>query len=389
MTQTRSLPRVYTNDSRKFARMTARSFRKRSLNERLNRLRRRGLLPAGVDEEGMIPADAHLLEMLFERMLRVARSNYFDIEPEGLEIRFYPGDRYETIRQLGSGSTGKVSLVRDLADGHMYALKQIEWGTHDCLHITTCFLRREMVTSRVSQGRGVVRIHDMFSNGTDAYFLLMDYVDAKTLTNSHLSKVTLTDRVHLFWNIAHQLFDTLANVHASGVVHRDVKPANILLDFNNNVTLVDFGLACVMRGSCMRCEDDVYDDTTYPFWSPLQNAKNNGLLNTNNSISVTEHMCADVYAATLSLLVFLVGEQARYSSENESMLYARLIANYINNASRETRQQVVEFEASYFHPLQWLHDWPEIVKFLETGLGIGGKCTPLALDMKSFALRHL
>lgn len=149
------------------------------------------------------------------------------------------GDRYRVVRALGKGGMGAVWLCDDPVLERQVALKQIAAGAGiDGRSMDRA--RREARTVAAVTNPYVVEIHDVIE-GDDELWLVMEYVKSvnlQTLITEH-GRMPLEQAVH----IGAQLAEGLAAAHAAGVVHRDVKPANILVTPDGDAKLVDFGIA--------------------------------------------------------------------------------------------------------------------------------------------------
>lgn len=146
-------------------------------------------------------------------------------------------DRYEILDLLGAGGFGVVYRVRDRALGREVALKmlRVERAGEDALRR----FRREAALARDVADPHVVRIFDLGTVG-DRFFLTLE----------HLAGGSLKDRLRIgpipveeTLRIAAEVLRGLAALHARGIVHRDVKPGNILFDEAGDAKLADFGLA--------------------------------------------------------------------------------------------------------------------------------------------------
>jgi serine/threonine-protein kinase len=100
--------------------------------------------------------------------------------------------------------------------------------------------RREVATARKVTHPNVIRIHDLVEDGP-LLLLSMEYVNGTNLAD-HLGR-SGTLRIDDALQILGQICDGLDAAHAAGVVHRDLKPGNVLLDGERRVKLIDFGLA--------------------------------------------------------------------------------------------------------------------------------------------------
>jgi len=148
-------------------------------------------------------------------------------------------DRYRVVRALGRGGMGTVWLCDDPVLGRQVAVKQIAAGDGiDGRSIERA--RREARTVAAITNPHVVQIHDVVEED-DQLWLVMEYVESENLQKriTDSGPMRPEDVVH----IGAQLAEGLAAAHAVGVVHRDVKPANILITPEGDAKLVDFGIA--------------------------------------------------------------------------------------------------------------------------------------------------
>jgi len=148
--------------------------------------------------------------------------------------------RYKVERPLGRGGMGAVYLAHDSVLGELIALKVISsaWGA-DPGQISDRF-RREASAARKVSHRNVIRIHDL-GETEGLLFMSMEYFPGKTLAElvarrGPLSGGDLRD-------ILGQVCDGLEAAHTAGVIHRDLKPGNVLVGERHSVKLIDFGLA--------------------------------------------------------------------------------------------------------------------------------------------------
>jgi CRP-like cAMP-binding protein len=166
-------------------------------------------------------------------------------EPGPAGLRF---GQYCVVAQLGAGGMAVVySAVRD-HDGLAVALKVIpaSWGAATDLHTR---LRHEARILEQIQHPGVVRllevgaVSDRLGGGT---FVVMEWLP-NALDRLLRAKQPRPLHVSNALRIASGVADALATVHAAGLVHRDVKPSNILLRSDDQPVLSDFGLAAALR----------------------------------------------------------------------------------------------------------------------------------------------
>ena len=171
--------------------------------------------------------------------------------------RFSPGTilggRYRIIGRLGRGGMGEVFRADDLKLGQPVALKFLPADVdRDPARLTQ--LHGEVRMARQVSHPNVCRVYDI--DEVDGHtFLSMEYVDGEDLSS-------LLRRIGRFpeergLEIARQVCAGLAAAHERGVIHRDFKPANVMLDGTGRVRITDFGLAGV-SGEALRAGTPAY-----------------------------------------------------------------------------------------------------------------------------------
>ena len=149
--------------------------------------------------------------------------------------------RYEILDKLGEGAMGVVYRARDSAIGRIVALKMLsaEVGAEEELHQR--FQREAEAIGRLNHPN-VVTVYDLGHHEGQLYMAmeLLEGEDLRSLVESR-AEIPLADRVRLLI----QICQGLGYAHSKGVVHRDVKPANIHVSSAGRVKLLDFGLARV------------------------------------------------------------------------------------------------------------------------------------------------
>jgi len=152
--------------------------------------------------------------------------------------KVYSG-RYEILRQVARGGMAEVYLARDQLLDRRVALKIL----FPELSVDRSFVerfRREAQAAANLSHPNVVSVYD-WGEEDGVYFIVMEYVDGRPLSSIIRSEGTLPpDRAAA---VGADVAAALAFAHRSGVVHRDVKPGNVLIDVNGNVKVADFGIA--------------------------------------------------------------------------------------------------------------------------------------------------
>lgn len=159
--------------------------------------------------------------------------------------------RYEVVRELGKGAMGIVYLAKDPLIGRLVALKTIRASAHVDDDETREFQQRFM---REAQAAGILNhpgIVTVFDIGQDeesnVSFIAMEYVEGPNLKEVLQQGRPLTfDEIG---DIIAQVAEGLDFAHSKGIVHRDVKPANVILIEGNRAKITDFGIAKIASGA--------------------------------------------------------------------------------------------------------------------------------------------
>jgi Protein kinase domain len=157
-----------------------------------------------------------------------------------------PGDRYVIDSLIGRGGMGRVWKVRDLVLDRHVAIKETatpdELSAAERQKLRDRTLREARAIARIDHPN-VVRVHDVLS-GADGPLIVMEYVPGQDL-RERIDEGPVPTGLALA--VAAGVLRALAAVHAQGVLHRDVKPGNILLGEHGRVVLTDFGIAKVVE----------------------------------------------------------------------------------------------------------------------------------------------
>ena len=152
-----------------------------------------------------------------------------------------PGERlgsYEIIALIGSGGMGEVYKARDIQLGRSIALKVL--STRDSTTSSPEGFAQEARAASALNHPNVCHVYALGVTPAGQQFIAMEYVEGETL------RKRLTDgplKIRDALDIAIQIASALSASHAVGVVHRDVKPDNVMLTADGLVKVLDFGLA--------------------------------------------------------------------------------------------------------------------------------------------------
>src|SRR5258707_8085585 len=149
------------------------------------------------------------------------------------------GERYEILQLLGQGGMGAVYKARDVELERTVALKLIRPDLASHPEILRRF-KQELILAREVTHPNVIRIYDL-GQASGVRYITMEYVEGRDLRAllHDKGKLTPEEAVPLFQQIA----AALEAAHHAGVVHRDLKPQNIMVDKGGRVYVMDFGVA--------------------------------------------------------------------------------------------------------------------------------------------------
>jgi serine/threonine protein kinase/Tfp pilus assembly protein PilF len=147
--------------------------------------------------------------------------------------------RYQVVEELGKGGMGKVYKVFDKEVNAKVALKLIkpEVATDEK---TIERFRNELKTARDISHKNVCRMYDL-NKEEGSYYITMEYVSGEDLKRMIRMMGQLSSGKAI--SVARQVCEGLVEAHRLGVVHRDLKPQNIMIDREGNARIMDFGIA--------------------------------------------------------------------------------------------------------------------------------------------------
>ena len=153
--------------------------------------------------------------------------------------------RYEFVRFVARGGMSSVYLARDVRLDRPVAVKVLFAGLADNPSFVERFRREALAAARLNHPR-IVRVYD---SGQDSgtYFIVMEYIEGQTLSKVLKQEGALTMPTAL--RIGEDVAEALADAHKQNVIHRDVKPGNIMFTPSSGLKVTDFGIARAVTGS--------------------------------------------------------------------------------------------------------------------------------------------
>lgn len=199
-------------------------------------------------------------------------------------------DRYKILQLIGGGGMSNVYLAHDMILNRDVAIKilRYDFSNEDELHRR---FQREALSATSLTHPNIVSVYDVGDDG-DLHYIVMEYVQGKTLKQyiQEFAPISPARSVH----IMKQLTSAIANAHENHIIHRDIKPQNILMDAEGNVKITDFGIAMTLSATSFTQTNSVLG--TVHYLSPEQAR---GGTATNKS---------DIYALGIVLYELLTGE---------------------------------------------------------------------------------
>jgi eukaryotic-like serine/threonine-protein kinase len=204
--------------------------------------------------------------------------------------------RYELVRPLGHGAMATVDLAQDVELDRPVALKRLAENLARDEDLRRRFVREARLAARLSHPN-VVRVFDV-GEDEGRPFIAMEYVEGETLAELVARRGPLPAADVATLGV--QMCSALAAAHAAGLVHRDVKPQNLLLGSDGVLKLGDFGIAVGHEGTRLTLEGTVLGTAGY--LAPEQA----------RGEQVTA--AADIYAVGAVLYELLTGDPPRSAS---------------------------------------------------------------------------
>ena len=206
-------------------------------------------------------------------------------------------NRYRLTEQIGIGGMAIVYRAVDLRTGHNVAVKVLRPEYNEDSEFISRFQREAEAASKMTH-HNIVNLLDVGMDGESRY-LVMEYVQGKTLKTVIQERGKLSPA--LAGQIAIRILSALEHAHRNGIVHRDIKPQNILVHADGHIKVADFGIARIANSSTLTKGDNVMGSVHY--FSPEQ-AKGEGA-----------NATSDIYSTGIVLYEMLTG-RVPYDGDN-------------------------------------------------------------------------
>lgn len=168
-------------------------------------------------------------------------------------------DRYQIIKSIGEGGMANVYLAYDTILDRDVAVKVLRGDLADDEKFVRRFQREALSASSLSHPN-IVEVYDV-GDDNGQYFIVMEYIDGKNLKDllKKRGKLTVSEVV----DIMSQIADGLSVAHDSYIIHRDIKPQNIMILENGLVKITDFGIAMAMNATQLTQTNSVMGSVHY------------------------------------------------------------------------------------------------------------------------------
>ena len=168
-------------------------------------------------------------------------------------------DRYEIIRVLGEGGMANVYLANDVILNRKVAVKVLRGDLANDEKFVRRFQREALSASSLNHPN-IVEIYDVGEDDGN-FYIVMEYIDGKNLKQliKRRTKLSLPEVI----DIMKQLTDGIASAHDSFIIHRDIKPQNMLILDNGLVKITDFGIAVALNSTQLTQTNSVMGSVHY------------------------------------------------------------------------------------------------------------------------------
>lgn len=198
--------------------------------------------------------------------------------------------RYKILEVIGGGGMSNVYLAHDMILDRDVAMKILHYNFSNEQEMNRRF-QREALSATSLTHPNIVSIYDVGEDG-DMHYLVMEYVKGQTL-KQYIQKYAPLSPTKCV-NIMKQLTSAIAHAHQNQIIHRDIKPQNILMDESENVKITDFGIAMALEDTSFTRTNSVLG--TVHYLSPEQ------------ARGGTATKKSDIYSLGIVLYELLTGE---------------------------------------------------------------------------------
>lgn len=168
-------------------------------------------------------------------------------------------DRYEIIKTIGEGGMANVYLAQDTILDRKVAVKVLRGDLASDDKFIRRFQREALSVSNLSHPN-IVEVYDV-GEEDGSHYIVMEYIEGKTLKQllKKRESLTLTEVI----DIMTQLTDGISHAHESYIIHRDIKPQNIMIEDDGRIKITDFGIAMALNATQLTQTNSVMGSVHY------------------------------------------------------------------------------------------------------------------------------
>ena len=168
-------------------------------------------------------------------------------------------DRYQIQDMIGGGGMANVYLAHDVILDREVAIKILRLEHENDEEFIARFHREAQSTTSLAHSN-IVNIYDV-GEEEDIYYMVMEYVDGMTL-KQYIQKHSPIDFAEAV-DIMRQITSAISHAHDNEIIHRDIKPQNILIDHYGHVKVTDFGIAMALSATSLTQTNSVLGSVHY------------------------------------------------------------------------------------------------------------------------------
>ena len=199
------------------------------------------------------------------------------------------GDRYEIVKSIGEGGMANVYMANDTILDRKVAIKVLRGDLSSDEKFIRRFQREALSVSNLSH-QNIVEVYDV-GEENGQHYIVMEFIDGKTLKQllQKRGSLTLTEVL----DIMNQLTDGITHAHEAYIIHRDIKPQNIMIQDDGLIKITDFGIAMALNSTQLTQTNSVMGSVHY---LPPEQANGKG-----------STMKSDVYSLGILMYELLTG----------------------------------------------------------------------------------
>nr|WP_321138182.1 Stk1 family PASTA domain-containing Ser/Thr kinase [Peptoniphilus sp.] len=243
-------------------------------------------------------------------------------------------DRYECLKKIGSGGMGDVYKAHDRRLDRIVAIKVLKSEYNEDDNFIRKFRRESLAAASISHPN-IVSIYDVGMEtiaGEDVYYIVMEYIDGKTLKELIREEGVLSQNQALNYLI--QIAEALKIAHSKNIIHRDIKSQNIMVTRDNRVKVTDFGIARMAGNATVTVTNAVMGSVHY--FSPEQ------------ARGQRVDARSDIYSMGIVLFEMLTGD-VPFDSENPITVALMHVQNEIPMPSERNPRVSPEVDMVFKH----------------------------------------